>query len=382
MRRRDLSALQQRLQTGDPPLQLLRALSKGGANADERHLKLEARVGGAAHTGMGILQLAQRPEQALERQGRRRAPVALELLRQADDQLLEPVGAFRQHQVAQVGDELLAQPRHIDAAPADPFQRGERRGRIPREGGAGEDKKLLIIREPRALGDGGEVDVRGVRPALVGQRDGIAHAALRQAGDEQRRLPVEGEALLPGDIAEPVGNVIRLDPLKIEALAAGGDGGGHLVRLGRCQDEQHMLGRLLHDLEQGVEGLGAEHVDLVDDIHALVALHRAHEGLLAQLADVIDAAVARRIDLHHVGHGIPVDPLADFACAAGVAPLRVQAVDRLGDDFGAGGLPAPAQAGEQIGMGRLSGCQLVFERLDDRCLSTDIVQRLRTVFPI
>lgn len=49
-------------------------------------------------------------------------------------------------------------------------------------------------------------------------------------------------------------------------------GGGNLVHLGGGEDEDDVLGRLLHDFEQGVKGPDAEHVGLVNDVDAVADL--------------------------------------------------------------------------------------------------------------
>ncbi len=53
---------------------------------------------------------------------------------------------------------------------------------------------------------------------------------------------------------------------EVEPLAAREDRNGDLRRLGRAEDELHMLGWLFQRLQQGVEGLLGEHVDFVDDV--------------------------------------------------------------------------------------------------------------------
>src|SRR3712207_8675852 len=51
---------------------------------------------------------------------------------------------------------------------------------------------------------------------------------------------------------------------------------------------------------QGVEALRRDHVGLVDDVDLEAAVHRREEGPLAQVAGVVDTAVARRVDLDDV----------------------------------------------------------------------------------
>ena len=66
-----------------------------------------------------------------------------------------------------------------------------------------------------------------------------------------------------------------------------------------------VLGRLLDQLEQGVEALRGDHVRLVDDVDLVAAADRCEERPLAQVAGVVDAAVAGRVDLDHVDRARP-----------------------------------------------------------------------------
>src|SRR3989304_1176362 len=87
-----------------------------------------------------------------------------------------------------------------------------------------------------------------------------------------------------------------------EALTARGDGRRQLVRFGGRQDEDDVRRRLLQRLEEGVEGRLRQHVHLVDEVDLVVAGAGREGDLLAQAADLVDAAVARRVQLDEV-HG-------------------------------------------------------------------------------
>ena len=87
---------------------------------------------------------------------------------------------------------------------------------------------------------------------------------------------------------------------EIEPLAARQDRDRDLRRLGRAEDELHMLRRLFQRLQQGVEGLAGEHVDFVDDVDLEPRPAGPHVDVLPQLADFVDAAVAGPVDLQHV----------------------------------------------------------------------------------
>ena len=58
-----------------------------------------------------------------------------------------------------------------------------------------------------------------------------------------------------------------------------------------AEDEDDVRRWLFERLEQRVERLFGEHVRFVDDVDLGAAAHRREADLLAQLADVVDAAV-------------------------------------------------------------------------------------------
>ena len=75
------------------------------------------------------------------------------------------------------------------------------------------------------------------------------------------------------------------------------DSGQHLFRLGGREDEDQVLRRLLHDLQQSVEALLGDHVRLIDDEDAVAGIRRGVERAIAQLTHVIHAVVGSGIQL-------------------------------------------------------------------------------------
>ena len=143
-------------------------------------------------------------------------------------------------------------------------------------------------------------------------------------------------------------------------------------------------GRLLDELEQGVEALRRHHVGLVDDVDLEAARDRREERLLAQVAGVVDAAVARRVDLDDVDAARPVrgqlDAGAADAARLGRRPLL--AVQRAGEDAGAGRLAAAARPAEQVGVVDLVVAQRLLERLGDVLLPDHLGEGRRAVLAV
>ncbi len=81
---------------------------------------------------------------------------------------------------------------------------------------------------------------------------------------------------------------LTVDPLEVETLTARQDRHRDLADLGRREDEFGMLRRFLERLQQGVEGRGREHVDLVDDIDLVARRDRGIADALKNLPDIAD----------------------------------------------------------------------------------------------
>ena len=162
------------------------------------------------------------------------------------------------------------------------------------------------------------------------------------------------------------------------------DRGDDLVGLGRREDEPQVGWRLLDQLEQRVEALRGHHVRLVDDVDLVAAPHRREERLLAQLAGVVDTAVGRRVDLDHVDRAGPAagQVAAAVALPARVGHRRLLAVERAGQDPGAGRLAAAARPGEQVGVVDPVAGERGTERLGHVLLPDDLGEGLGPVAAI
>jgi len=101
-------------------------------------------------------------------------------------------------------------------------------------------------------------------------------------------MPQAGRHLVLGEAAEHV------------LLAAAEHRHRHLLGIGRAEDEDHVLGRLLQGFEEGIEGVRREHVRLVDDVDLAAAEGGRQVHLLAQVPDLVDASVGGGVDLDQV----------------------------------------------------------------------------------
>ena len=106
-------------------------------------------------------------------------------------------------------------------------------------------------------------------------------------------------------------------------VGARADGRQHLLRFGGREHEDQVVRRLLDDLQQRVEARRGHHVRFVDDEDAVARLRRGVERAVAQLAGVVDAAVAGRVEFDDVDAAGPVGGQRDARVAH---PARASAV--------------------------------------------------------
>src|ERR1043166_7234095 len=101
--------------------------------------------------------------------------------------------------------------------------------------------------------------------------------------------------------------------------------------------------------------------------------------VLANLANLVDAAVAGAVDLEDVHVFADRDRLTHLALAARRGGRALGAVERLGEDAGRAGLAHAARAGEEIGMRDPPAGDRVGQGLSDRLLADQIAELLRPI---
>ena len=171
------------------------------------------------------------------------------------------------------------------------------------------------------------------------------------------------------------------DPGEIVDLAAREDRGDNLMLFGSGEHEDHVGWRLFERLEECVEGRLREHVDLVDDEHAVAPFGRRNLHLVDEFADIVDGVVGCGVELKDVERTVLVECAAGVALVAGVAlGGRVLAVDRFGENTRAGGLAYTTATAEEVGMGQAVGSDGVAERGREGLLADHAREGGRSVF--
>ncbi len=179
-----------------------------------------------------------------------------------------------------------------------------------------------------------------------------------------------------------LGHVVDGDSFEVVDLATAQNSGYHLVLLGSGKDEHGVCRRFLQGFEESIEGLCAEHVDLVDDEDAVTAHLRRDIDLLCDLADVVDRIVGSRVEFHKVERIAHLDGLAGRALSAGFTLcVGREAVDGFGEDARAGCLAHSTRTAKQICLSQTSGLNRILQRGCQILLTDYAAESGRAVFP-
>ncbi len=244
---------------------------------------------------------------------------------------------------------------------------------------AGQAPDGVGIGQAQEVADGGLVDRRaGRREHLVEDRLGVAHPAGGKPGDEAQCGGLGRHGLRRQDPLELALDLLDRQTANVEPLEARQDRRREVLGVGRREHERDELRRLLERLQEGVPGVLRDLVSLVEDVDLAAQVRRGVLDPLAQVADRIDAAVARGVDLDEIHRPAFADRDARLARVARIAVLEVRAVEGLGQDPGEGRLAGPARPDEQDRMRYAVGADRVPERLDDGRLADDLGEGLGT----
>ena len=177
-------------------------------------------------------------------------------------------------------------------------------------------------------------------------------------------------------------NLLCRNTSKVEALTPGQNRCREPLRLGGCQNKHHMGRWLLQRLQQRIKGRGRQHVYLVDDIDLVFAILWRILHRFAQVADLVHAVVAGRVDFQNVQTVFSHQALAAFAFPTGVALHRMQTVNSPCHDLGGGRFACSAGAAEQIRVRDPPGHDLVAQGGNNGLLPHHGAEILRPPLPV
>ena len=354
----------------------------GLGEAEQGQLQLDPLVAAPGHVLQGHPQGPDGPDGFPPAQGGAFFKVEGLLVGGDPAQQVPPAGQGRQHQAAVMGDQLFGEALDVHRLLPQGRQLGQGCGGIPGRHRVRHPEQVAAVGDACHLPYHIFVDVGGDAGAGVQDGQRVAQSAVGQPGDEGGGFVGEVQLFGGGHLGHPPRNVLGADAGEVVPLAPGPDGGGHLLDLGGGQDKDDVGGGLFQCFQQGIEGRCGKHVHLVDDVYLISAAGGGVGGLVPQVADVVHAVVGGGVHLHHVQDGAVVDALADGACPAGVAAVGVEAVDRLGEDFGAGGFACAPHPGEQVGVAHPPGGHLVFQRRHGGALAHHVLKPLGPPFAV
>ena len=241
------------------------------------------------------------------------------------------------------------------------------------------------------------VDQRRRSDGLIHDGEGIAHGAVAGFGEQGEGGVVDVELFLGGDGAELADDVVELDGVKAEVLAARADGLRNVLGLGGGKHEDGPVGRLFEGLEERVPGGVGDLVRLVEDDDLVLALvGGASLNLGGEQARVVDAAIGGGVDLFDVegmrlledgvllarGRGdfaaVDADAAGLFRRALGRADGRA-AVQCCGEDACDGRLADAAMAGEDVAVSDAVLRERVEQGARDVVLSDDVGEELGAI---
>ena len=288
-----------------------------------------------------------------------------------------------EHQMAQVLEQVDYETPEVLALLGKLLDEGQRAGGVAIDDEIAETKERLLLHRAEELQHGlhGHF-VLSRRSELVERRHRVAVRATCAAGDQRERLVRRVDPFAVGDATEHAHQLGETRPLEDERLTPRPNGGQDLREIGRAEHEYEMRGRLLDQLQERVPRGVGELMRLVEDVDLVPPLRGLQDDALADLSDVVDPTLRRRVHFDDVERRAARDRHARVAHLVGSGRRPLNAVQPFREDPREGRLPGAAGPGEQVGLTDLSGGDRIPERADDRLLPDDLVEVLRSVLPV
>src|SRR5579864_5405964 len=232
-----------------------------------------------------------------------------------------------------------------------------------------------------ANGIGGDFSTGGC-DCLIENGKRVAHGAVAGFGEKGEGIVVRFDFFAGNQVAQLGDDGVEFDGAKAEVLAARADSLRNILRLGRGEHEDDVVGRFLQSLEESVESSVGDLMGFVEDVDFETVASRAISGGFAKFADFVDAAVGGGVDFNDVDRISGANFSARFADSAGFWDRAVfgAAVQRHGQDAGDRRLANTAMPAEDVAMGGTSLFDGVLQRTGNVLLSDDLGEPLRTVF--
>ena len=220
------------------------------------------------------------------------------------------------------------------------------------------------------------------RDRLIEDGERVAHGAVAGFGKQSKGIIIRFDFFPRYQVAQLANDVVELDRAKAEVLAARANRLRNVLRLGRRQHEDDVVGRFFERLQQRVEGSIGDLVRFVEDVDLEAVAGRAVACSLAEFADFVDAAVGGSVDFDDVDGVSRAYLGAGFANTAGLGNRMVfgSAIQRHGQDAGDGRLPDTAMSAEDVAVRDAPLLDGVLQGAGDMLLPDHVGEFLRTIF--
>ena len=221
----------------------------------------------------------------------------------------------------------------------------------------------------------------GTSHQLVENREGISDRTATGADHQRKHALGYRNILAFAQNLQVRQQGFRRNEAEGVVMGAGTNGPDNLLGFRRREDELDMRWRLFNDLQQGVEACRGDHVGLIDD-EDLVAVTGRSEGCpLAQVAGIVYATVAGRVDLDDIQRAWAAIGQLDTARASATrnrsrALFAVQATSK---DSCGGRLTATARTGEEVRVINAVFLQSRHQGSSNVFLSDDVGKRIGTI---
>ena len=310
---------------------------------DQRQLQRQAWIAALAHVLDGDGEQIDEPQHLARGELVRLGSEALARLLGHGQRIGHLAHVLHEHQMTEVLQQVGDEAGHVLPLLRELLDEGQHARRVAVDHEVEQPEERIFLDGAEQLEHGRDRDLASRRGReLVERRDGVAEATAGASCDEGERRVGSLDALAVRDAAQQPRQLAEPGPFEPERLAARPDGREHLREVGRAEDEDEVGRRLLDELQQGVEGRVRELVRLVEDVDLVAALDRLQDDVVADLADVVDAALGGGVHLDHVErcaggdraagvallHGVAVGPCAQLSALATIRASEVLPVPR------------------------------------------------------
>lgn len=208
---------------------------------------------------------------------------------------------------------------------------------------------------------------------LFEERERISESSSCDPRDELESFLLCYDFLLFADELEACDDVFFRDFPKVESECTRTYGLRNLLDLSRREDEFHMRRRFFERLEERIKCSRREHMDLVDDVDFIFSLIGFESGLFDEITDILDAVIARSVDLDTVEHRPRVESPTILTCMTGIPILQISTIDSLSEDTSAGCFSCSTRSMKEVGMIHSISSEAISEDGRDVILSDDTV---------